>query len=193
MSAGRGRGAPGLNHFLLLALVFLLPLAIAFWLYFGGSSLVPEDRTNHGVILEPIVNLEEALPGSPIASLSEDEWLLIFVHAGPCAAECRETLVRLRQSRLMLGQEMDRVRRVFLHGPAAPDRVLLEREHPGLTALEDAEAAALITGKRPQELTPGGLYLVDPLGNLVMYFSPDIAPGEMVDDIKHLLKLSQIG
>ena len=42
-------------------------------------------------------------------------------------------------------------------------------------------------------LDTGGYYLVDPLGNLVMYFQPDIDPQAMVEDIKHLLELSRIG
>ena len=52
---------------------------------------------------------------------------------------------------------------------------------------------ALLNNKRPAELPAGGYYLVDPLGNLVLYFRPDLDPSEMVDDIKHLLKLSRIG
>jgi hypothetical protein len=43
------------------------------------------------------------------------------------------------------------------------------------------------------DLPAGGYYLVDPLGNLVMYFRPDLDPSDMVDDIKHLLRLSRIG
>lgn len=188
--SGQTRG--GLQ-FLLLTAVFFLPLLIASWLYFKGGSLAPEGRTNHGALLEPIVNLGERVPGSETAALSEDRWLLVYVHEAACEDDCREALFRLRQSRLMLGPEMDRVIRVFLHGPVAPDRVFLEREHPGLALLEDPETAALMTAKRPGELAPGGLYLVDPLDNLVMYFSPDVPPGDMVDDIEHLLDLSRIG
>jgi hypothetical protein len=40
---------------------------------------------------------------------------------------------------------------------------------------------------------PGGIYLIDPLANLVMYFPPDLGPRELVDDVKHLLRLSRIG
>jgi hypothetical protein len=47
--------------------------------------------------------------------------------------------------------------------------------------------------KKPDELADGGYFLLDPLGNLVMYFRPDIAPSDMVADIKHLLRLSHIG
>ncbi len=192
MSAERKRPAAR-TQLLLVALTFLVPLGLAFWLYYGGHALAPEGRTNHGELLQPIVNLRDALPESRTAALADDRWLLVHVNGGACEADCRDALYRLRQSHRMLGRDMQRVQRVFLHGPEAPDRVFLEHEHPGLLAFEDAEAAALITGKRPQDRAPGGLYLIDPLGNLVMYFPPDVAPGDMVDDIKHLLKISQIG
>jgi hypothetical protein len=51
----------------------------------------------------------------------------------------------------------------------------------------------LLDNKRPAALPAGGYYLIDPLGNLVMYFRPDIDPADMVDDVKHLLRLSRIG
>lgn len=182
----------GLIPFLLIAAVFLLPLLVASWMYYGGT-LVPEGRTNHGAILEPIVNVRERLPDSRAAALSEDHWLLVYVQEGPCRETCREMLFRLRQSRLMLGPDMDRVRRVFLHGDEAPDRVFLEAEHAGLAAFRDRRLARLLAAKQPERLAPGGLFLIDPLGNLVMYFSPDIAPGDMVEDIEHLLEVSRIG
>jgi hypothetical protein len=178
---------------LLLAAAFFLPVLIAGWLYFAGREFAPEGRTNHGALLEPIVNLGEAVPGSPTAARTGQEWLLVYVHERPCEASCRDALHRLRQSRLMLGPDMDRVQRVFLHGREPPDRVFLEREHPGLAAFEDPETAALLAEKRPRELQAGGLYLVDPLGNLVMYFPPDLAPRDMVDDVEHLLDVSRIG
>lgn len=177
----------------LLAAVFFLPLLVASWLYFQGRAFAPSGRTNHGALLEPIANLEDLLPDSRLTALSGNKWLLVYVHEDACGDACRDALYRLRQSHLMLGPEMDRVRRVFLHGPHPPDRVFLDREHAGLATLEDPAAAALLAEKRPAALAPGGLYLVDPLGNLVMYFAPDVAPGDMVDDIEHLLELSRIG
>ena len=52
---------------------------------------------------------------------------------------------------------------------------------------------AVLDNKKPDALEAGGYYLIDPHGNLVLYFSPDIDPRDMVDDIKRLLKLSRIG
>lgn len=183
----------GLLPFLLVAAVFIVPLLLAAWMYYGGGSLVPEGRTNHGAILAPIVNVREELPESEAAVLTEDHWLLVYVHAGPCGEPCREALFRLRQSRLMLGPDMDRLRRVLLHGEEAPDRVFLEQQHAGLAPFHEPGLARLLESKRPEQLTPGGLFLIDPLGNLVMYFAPDIVPGDMVDDIEHLLEVSHIG
>ena len=71
--------------------------------------------------------------------------------------------------------------------------MFLDEEHKGLLALADEPLSELLSNKKPRELDGGGYYLVDPLGNLVLYFSPDIDPGDMVDDIKRLLKLSRIG
>lgn len=191
---GEQDGLPrGLIPFLLIAAVFVLPLLLASWMYYGGGSLVPEGRTNHGALLAPIVNVRERLPDSEAAALSRDHWLLAYVHDGECAEDCREALFRLRQSRLMLGPDMDRLQRVFLHGHEAPDRVFLEEAHAGLAVFHDPGLARLLASSRPEQLTPGGLFLIDPLGNLVMYFSPDVAPGDMVDDIEHLLEVSQIG
>lgn len=193
MSGENDRLPPGLVQLLLIGLVFFLPLVLASWIYYGDGSLAPEGRTNHGAILEPIVNVRERLPASGAAGLSEDHWLLVYAHEGRCADACVEALFRLRQSRLMLGPDMDRVRRVFLHGEEVPDRVFLEQEHAGLAALRDSALARLLAEKRPEGLRAGGLFLIDPLGNLVMYFPPDIAPGDMVDDIEHLLDVSRIG
>ena len=93
----------------------------------------------------------------------------------------------------MLGKEMDRLVRVFLRGDTAPDTVLLAEEHKGLITLQDSGLKDLLYSKKPEDLEAGGYYLVDPLGNLVMYFEPHIEPDAMVEDIKHLLKLSRIG
>ena len=145
------------------------------------------------MLLEPIINLGELLPDSGLHPHNEGHWLLLYADDGECADACRSALYTTRQSRTMLGREMDRVVRVFLHGPAAPDRVFIDTEHKGLITLEDASLSGFLEKKRPADLPARGYYLVDPLGNLVMYFRPDIDPSEMVDDIKHLLRLSRIG
>ena len=189
MTQGRG-------ILLLLTLIFFGPLLVAAWLYYGGG-LQPEGRTNAGRLLDPIVNVNDALDDQSLASLtdgaSEDRWVLLYRNPGACDAACETALYRLRQARLMLGRDMTRLVRVFLHGETAPDRVLIETEHDGLVTITNSGLESLLDRKRPADLTPGGLYLIDPLGNLVMYFTAELPPDDMVEDIEHLLELSRIG
>ena len=183
--------APGRVQFLIIAAVFFGPLLGAAWLYYQGDALQPDERANHGALLEPIVNLHDAVPESAI--LEHRAWLLLYANDDACGNPCRNSLYTVRQSRLMLGKEMDRVQRVFLHGDQAPDTLLGTDEHKGLITLQDAALRAVLDNKKPRTLDAGGYYLIDPHGNLVLYFSPDINPRDMVDDIKRLLRLSRIG
>ena len=133
------------------------------------------------------------VPGSPLHAHNEGHWVLLYANTGPCGEACEFSLYTLRQSRLMLGKEMERLVRAFLHGEAPPDTVLMAEEHEGLVTFRDGTLNELLEAQRPADLAAGGYYLVDPLGNLVMYFRSDIDPQAMVEDIKHLLKLSRIG
>ena len=181
----------GRLQFLLIAAIFFGPLLFAAWLYYSGDTLQPESRVNHGALLEPIVNLLDAAPESRIHD--GRSWRLVYANEGDCGDRCRQALYTMRQSRLMLGKEMDRIERIFLHGEQRPDTLLGAEEHRGLVSLHDTALSAVLDDRKPEALPAGGFYLVDPHGNLVLYFSPDIKPRDMVDDIKRLLKLSRIG
>lgn len=176
----------------IIALVFFGPLLVAGWMYATGR-LLPASRSNHGILLTPVVNLADALPTSPALASSDGKWMLLYVNEGDCLEACEQQLYRLRQIRLMVGKDMDRVGRVFLHGAVPPDTVFLESEHAGLITVRDRSLAALLDKKTPAGVEPGGLYLIDPMANLVMYFTPELDPREVMDDIGHLLKFSRIG
>jgi hypothetical protein len=193
MPADPHKKGPGRLQLLLIAAVFAGPLALAAWMYYSGSSLAPASGTNKGALLLPIVNLRAEMPQSDLHELAPDQWLMLYANLAGCDEACRDALVRLRQSRLMLGKDMPRVVRVFLHGDSAPDTVSLEQQHAGLKTITDKGLSALLEDKQPADLQSGGCYLIDPLGNLVMYFPPGLKPKDMVGDIKHLLRLSHIG
>ena len=168
------------------------PLIFAAWMYYGGHFARPT-TSNNGVLLEPISNLLQQLPDSELLLQGQGMWLLLYPNAAECEKTCVEALFTMRQGRLMLGKEQNRLMRGFLHGDSQPDKVFIAKEHQGLITTQDAKLHSLLTNKKPIELPNGGYYLVDPLGNLVMYFRPDMVPSAMVDDIKHLLRLSRIG
>ena len=186
----------GRTKLLLLGLVFLAPLLAAIWLYLTESSLTPHGRTNAGDLLDPIINVEDE-SGESLEQLtggaSSGRWVLIYADAEPCLDACRDELYRMRQARLMLGNDMNRVVRLFLHGENPPDTVWLKEQHAGLTTIRNMALISALRRYRPDENGSGGLFLVDPLGNLVMHFANELDARRMVDDIEHLLELSRIG
>jgi len=186
----RTRG-PARLQLLLIAALFLGPLLLAALMYYCGLVVKPSGTSNHGVLLHPVLPLADVYP--VLRELSGGQWLLVYSHAEACDLECREALYTLRQSRLMLGNDMNRLGRLFLHGNSPPDTVFLDEQHQGLRTLDNESLAQDLWSALPQDVPSNGFFLLDPLGNLVMYFGPDLGPREMVDDIKHLLDLSHIG
>jgi hypothetical protein len=183
----------GRNQALMVAAVFGVPLLLATWMYYGGVGTSSRPGSQHGILLEPILHLPDVLEQPDVVQLSGHKWLLAYTDGEECLDSCRIALYKLRQVRLMLGNDMNRVERLFLHGESVPDKVFLQQQHAGLISIKDQGLSALLDGKKPPEAAAGGHYLVDPLGNLVMYFPPEIVPREMLGDIKHLLELSRIG
>jgi hypothetical protein len=182
---------PARLQLLLIAGLFLGPLILAALMYYGGLGLRPAARSNHGVLLEPVRQLAARYP--ELRELSGGQWLLVYSNADACNDDCRDALYTLRQSRLMLGNDMNRLTRLFLHGDTPPDRVFLDEQHRGLKTLDNGSLAQDLRSALPGNTASGGYYLLDPIGNLVMYFHPNLGPREMVDDIRHLLELSRIG
>ncbi len=179
---------------LLLLLIFVAPLALAFWLYYG-SHWRPALRTNHGALIEPAISLP-ALPaaGAPANALA-GKWSLVVIGDGAsgCDDGCRVALVYARQTWLSLGKLSSRVQRVLLAGEGCCDRNYLRDEHPGLALAEPADpAVAKVRAAFPPPLEHT-IFIVDPLGNLMMRYDVRQDPKGLREDLKNLLELSHIG
>jgi hypothetical protein len=123
------------------------------------------------------------------------KWSLVVMGAGPsgCDADCRDTLVYARQTWLSLGKLAPRVQRVLIGGAGCCHSAYLQREHTGLITLPSADAGG--AALRPVFPAPqaGTIYIVDPLGNLMMRYDVRDNPQGLREDLKKLLELSHIG
>ena len=174
-----------------LAALFLLPLALSFWMYYG-AEWHPAGRTNHGELIQPARPLP--LAQWPGAAVLRDKWSLIYIGRGECAIACRNALLLMRQTRLSLNNEMTRVNRVFLADGNCCGREFLDREHPGLIVLDaSAGPAQAMLRNFPTRDREHSLFVVDPLGNLMMRYDARDNPKGLLQDLQKLLKLSHIG
>ena len=98
----------------------------------------------------------------------------------------------MRQVRLMQNKKMDRIERVWLiDDNKTPDNDIKE-DFKGTIFINAQESKLLkeIPAKISQR---DHIYIIDPIGNLMMRFPKDIDPAKMAKDIKRLLKVSRIG
>jgi cytochrome oxidase Cu insertion factor (SCO1/SenC/PrrC family) len=182
----------------LLAAIFFLPLIFSFYMYYG-SDWRPAASTAHGELYRPAKPLPQAeLRDSKgqVAAVNplSEKWSLVYIGGGACDEACKSSLYFMRQTRLSLNNEMTRINRVFLATSACCDNEFLDREHAGLLSLDASgpDAAALVAAF-PATDRERSLYVVDPLGNLVMRYDTRDTPKGLLDDLKKLLKLSHIG
>jgi cytochrome oxidase Cu insertion factor (SCO1/SenC/PrrC family) len=189
--------AHGRRTLLIVAAVFLLPVAVAFTLYYG-KLWRPANSSSKGELIEParpltVTGLRHADGTSADAAVFSEKWTLLYIGDGRCNEACRTALVFGRQSRLALNNEMTRVQRVFLATGNCCDNDYFAREQVGLVTLDASapEAAALLAQ------FPGDhehtLFIVDPLGNLMMRHDASHTTKDLLSDLKKLLKLSHIG
>jgi hypothetical protein len=182
---------------LAVLLVCAAPLIASYFTYY---VLKPQARSNYGTLIDPrqypIPKLDSStLDGRP-ARLEDfkGKWIMLKVGGGDCLEACRKQLFFMRQLRLMQGKEMERIERVWLVTDNAPLDTIVIREYDGtrmLRASGDAVAKWLPVdaGSRLED----HLFLIDPLGNLMMRFPKDPEPRKVHKDISKLLKASAIG
>jgi len=187
----------GRRQLLVLAALFLVPVAIAFALYYG-KLWRPAGSSSKGELITPARPLQFAglrsIDGAKTGGDAfMDKWTLIYIGDGACDADCKESLTYARQSRLALNNEMTRVQRVFLATAHCCDREYLGREHPGLVVLDaSSPEAQVLIAQFPGDRT-NSIYIVDPLGNLMMRHTAAGTSKDLLTDLKKLLKLSHIG
>ena len=181
------------SKFLLLFGVFVVPVVAAYLAYFGWR---PAGHTNYGELLK-VTPLQQtagaAHDGTPFnLETLRGKWLMVHVGPASCDAACTRQLYLMRQIRIAQGKEQSRIERLWVLTDAGTVAPALLRDHPGLRVWRPAEAAFVEQFPAAQSRA-AHIYLVDPLGNLMLRFPDQPDPKRMMKDLKLLLKASQIG
>ncbi len=158
----------------LLALT-LLPLLGAWWLktLMDGE---PWGTTNHGQLLSSGLTLAQA--GLEDLSSEDARWRLIVVPGtSGCLEDCQSALPTLRALHVRLGKDSRRVIRTFVW------------DHANESDANHLPSESLNT----QVTLESGVYIADPLGNLVLRYNWNQVGTPLFEDVKHLLELSRIG
>lgn len=185
------------------ALYLLLAVCVApvFASYLAYYLVPPHGRTNYGELVEP----QRPAPALSLRRLDgrrvemaalRGRWLMLQVDEAACLAACRRKLWNMRQVRLAHGKERDRIERIWLIADSAPLETVLLREYDGTLFLraDRAELAAFLAlPPDPGARLTDHIWLIDPLGNLMLRWPKNEDPNRMKKDLARLLRASRVG
>jgi hypothetical protein len=194
-SADVKKQSTGRKMLLGLAVIFILPFTIAATLHLleirpGGKSF--------GNLITPPVTLQfpefNAVEGDVYPAERWNKiWSIVIIDDNSCAEECQKKVDMLNRVHISLNKEYDRVQRVLLlQGEVDLNKIAaLQTQFSDLiilTAKDDSQQTFVQVFNSSAE--KGSVYLVDPLGNLMMSYPQSLAPKELYSDLKRLLKNS---
>lgn len=191
-----------MNHprrtLLLTALIFAAPILIAVTLYQFPGIVGFTGTKNHGSLIQPARPLEtiRLLENSEMLDIKalEGRWTYVTFSQGACGTDCSERLYKTRQVRHALGKDMERAQRllILLDEAGMPDSKLLE-VHQDMRVAKAVEFDQWGRNfEQANKVMIEHIYLVDPLGNLMMYYTPEVDGPLILKDIQRLVKVSWI-
>ncbi len=178
---------------LAMIVVFAAPILGA-WFFYLNPEYLPSSQSNRGELIEPMLQvtadmgLQDADGNSLDMQPLEGKWTLVSLNKAPCEQDCRDKLISLRQIRLALGETSRHVERlqITVGAQRAP---AVEADFDGMySALADDRLLAAL-GQGDAALNR--IYILDPMGNLMMRYAPDASPKDTLKDMERLLKASK--
>ena len=173
----------------LIAALSLAPIVAAYVVYYHFPR---QPAANYGTLLPtalaPPIHGTRADGSAFRLDELRGRWVLLWGEPAGCGPACDKAAYATRQARTMQGKDRDRIVRALLLVGAAPASPALLAEHPDLIVVRvAANALDSLPG------SPGALFLIDPLGNLVLRYPEDPDIRGIANDLARLLKASHIG
>ena len=157
---------------------------------------------NYGELVQPVRKLSwpplESIDGARLETGFGRKWSLLLFSAGSCSEKCLANLFYMRQIRTLLGRNTPRLQNVFISTvPLSDELKEFLLEYPDLVVIEDNRDQRLYSQFRLPGYERVGesakMYLVDPDQNLMMHYPEENEENRILEDMRKLMKLSQIG
>jgi cytochrome oxidase Cu insertion factor (SCO1/SenC/PrrC family) len=176
--------------------IAIVPMFVAYGLFFYFPDLIPASTTNEGALIQPPLSGVTLGLSEPVVEPG-GVWTMLIPVAATCGEQCQQRLYLSRQIKIGLGKDADRIERIALLSvdPSAELQALLTAEHGDLTAQVYSSQAlqSAVQSRLPGTTAAEYLLLMDPNGNIMMFYSFEKIGAPLRKDIKHLLKISNIG
>lgn len=184
-----------------VVIAFIAPVVLAYIMFFFVEV---KSFVNHGELLNPILHIKDfGLKDDKNELIPQDDltykWRLISFLKADCDQKCESRLYDSRQIHTSLGKDRHRIIRMFVHLEPAGEALtnLIAETHENVIHVNgDPDAIVKSLGDNVHDdlgINNNEIYIMDPMGNVMMRFTQDQPNKDFLYDLKKLLKASQIG
>lgn len=163
---------------------FVLPIVLGTAFFYWNPTAFTGNTVNYGEFVNPIITTEKQdLAFVDNKGDLQGLWTLAYV-TKQCGNACERALKDIKTTRILMNEDMRRIQRLLLTTGAA------DTQQPGL--LVARPSAAL--GQKLSKFPDNSLFLIDPLGNVMMHYNPEqLNIKRVLKDLKRLFKYSRVG
>ena len=180
-------------NLVLIFAVFAVPLIAAYLSYYVWP---PQGRLNYGELIDPKTMPDVALRDAEGKEFSlstlRGKWIMLSVDSADRDEACDQKLFLMRQTRISMTKEMNRIERVLLLRGDAKATAELAKKYPGMHILSGANDSLLNTFPGAPNAADH-IYLVDPVGQVMMRYVKNPDATGIRRDLTRLLSVSQVG
>jgi hypothetical protein len=190
---------------LIIAALFFLPLVLAWLMHSGTIEFRPHSTRNFGQLVHPPMPLTWAgvhpdrSTDGPLAGTFEGHWLILHAVPQPCGEDCLRDIADLRQVHRAAGRQQSRIRLALLHDTEGRDEAgVLQDIYGAFQLLRNPDGSLWLSLERvasqsePAAPAQGSTYLIDPLGNIMLFYAAGYDPNDLKNDLKRLLTWSKL-
>ena len=183
------------NRLILIGIImlFVTPIIASWYLVFFTDYQRNNQGVHHGMLVDPVIKVGEI----EVKTLEDDSltqvgtrWTWVFFVEDRGYEDCSKKLYKVRQLRLALGKEIDKIDRLLVT-KSKIDWSPFSEAYAGQKILEsgmqDYEVLMKAFGSHKQ-FNPKSIYLMDPYGFLMMQYSADAEPKGMIRDLERLIR-----
>ena len=174
------------KEFWMLLAMFILPIAFGTLFFYANPNYFSESTVNYGELVRPVIATEEGDIEIDGGASLQGVWTMVYV-SSRCDDVCEKAVVDMKTIRTLMNADMRRIQRMIIiennSTPTVNDETLIK-----------ARITSEKLTKSLKKYTENAIYLIDPIGNIMLYYEPqNIDIRLVIKDLKRLFKYSRIG
>ena len=174
------------KEFWMLLAMFVLPIAFGTLFFYANPNYFSESTVNYGELVRPVIVIDESDIEIDSEASLQGIWTMVYV-SSRCDDACEKAVEDMKTIRTLMNDDMRRIQRM----------IIIKDNSTPKNRDESLIKAKITSEKLTQNLkkyTENAIYLIDPIGNIMLYYEPqNIDIRLVIKDLKRLFKYSRIG